>query len=69
MSEISLVQKRIGDFLCDDLARGKDCPNCAKKAERLYAVVLQADKEERNANSIKALERIARYVEALPKPL
>jgi hypothetical protein len=66
-TEISLAQKRIGEFLCEDLYRGKECPKCAEKAERLHRVIVAAQDEERKSNAVAALERIAGFVENLPK--
>lgn len=56
--KLPLAHRRIREVLCVDLARGMECPGCALKAERLYDVVILAQRQERQEESIAALNRI-----------
>lgn len=57
--EISLVQRRLGAYLCEDVRRGKSCPHHEEQAADLYQVVLRAQREEREQITKDALDRLA----------
>ncbi len=57
---IPLTQKRIAEFLCGDVKRGKECPHHEEMAADLLFVVQRAQKEEREEEAKKALDRLAK---------
>ena len=62
---VPLAQKRIAEFLCGDVKRGKQCPHHERKAKELLFVILHAQQEERERNTVAALDRIAGFIEDL----
>jgi len=59
---VPLGQHRMGRYLCEEIAMGRECEHHEKIAARLYEIVQRAQVQEREEEAQKALDRIVEDV-------